>query len=285
MPTNRTLQENELLFQQATKKKEDAAPGSLRSPGQLPSPVHRGEQHQPGQHMLNVYLTLLVILCLAALGSLSLAPHLLPSAFLHNQPLSPLPVASGAPVSGGACTAAPSDLHYLPPASTSTQNDSQVWSQAGYTKQDLASASACAASFVITYLSFDATQAQTFVACATLLSAGGQQRFSGHASNRPADLHEDPLWQASMQKQQVRQSAQTSPPVLLMAAFEQERMLAWMQVNYQLTIHRGAEAFTLTDAMTVLVISFPRNAPHKGSGWQVSDWRSGNEAFPPASPL
>ena len=151
--------------------------------------------------------------------------------------------------------------------------------------QDFAYARACAASFTVAYLSFDFNQASTFEASVSMLSIGGQRRFYGHASNRAADSRLDPLWRASIQKEQLRQSAQAYPPVLLKAQFGHERMLAWMQIHYQLTINGNDGVFNRDDYITVLVISAPPNAPKKGTGWQVSDWRDGNGVFDPATPL
>ncbi len=292
MSTNKSTNRDRLLLQQGmqqqrTRKTEGSILKPLLPTGSVPFPIYRNARDQQEHPILKIMLTLLVILCIYCLGSLSLAPHLLPSAFFHNQPSSPLPLSTGMAGGGGKCNAVPADVHYLPPVSGTPQNSTlpQLWLQAGYNEQDFASASACAASFLMVYLSFDFNQAQTFVACTAMLSAGGQQRFYGHASNRPADIRVDQLWRSSVQKQQQRQSAQTSLPILLKAQFDHARMLAWMQIHYQLIIHRSYEVFSRDDYMTVLVVSVPHNILQKGSGWQISDWRDGSGVFEPATPL
>lgn len=304
MSTNKPPTRNEPLLQQSMetqgmRKAGNPAPGSLLPGGAVIVPGRRPAQASQEHHILKVFLTLLVILCIYCLGSFPLISYTIapllsstPSSTLPSSTSSPakslvLPSPTQAPAEGGKCNVAPTDLHYLPPPSGTAQNGPlpQIWSQAGYNEQDFASASACAASFLIAYQSFDSSQAQTFVACTSMLSTGAQQRFFGQTASRPADIHADQFWRASIQKQQIRQSAQTSAPVLLKAQFDQQRMFAWMLVPYQLTLHRYDEEFTYNNSMTVLVISFPRNNPQQGSVWQVSDWQNGSVIFDPERPL
>src|SRR5438034_2080674 len=267
MPNDRTTHVDKLLLHPGMQQKGTNQTGSaiarpLLSARPVPAPVYRDVRNQGEHPILKILFTLLVILCMYCLGSLSLASHLLPSAFFHSQLLSSSPsLAASTADGGGECTAAPNNLNYLPPLPGATQDSAlpQGWLKAGYNDKDFAYARACAASFTVAYLSFDFNHASTFEASESMLSTGGQQRFYGHASKRSADSRLDPLWRASIQKEQLRQSAQTYPPVLLQAQFEHERMLAWMQIHYQLTIYRSNGVFNRDDYMTVLVISAPRN--------------------------
>jgi hypothetical protein len=280
LPTKR----DGLLFQQSAQQHAARKTGGSSPQPIGMSPVPAGQDLQ-AHSVLKMLFTLLLIICVYCLGSFSLAPHLLASSFFSNQLSSSSPPSTGAvAVEGGKCDAVPTDLHYLPsvPGAVPNGTSSPVWFQAGYSKEDFASASACAASFLISYFSFDFRQAQTFVACTSLLSAGGQQRFYGRASNRPANIHIDPFWRASIQQQQLHQSAQVSSPTLLRAQFNNQRMFAWMQVHYQLTIYRNDEVLGDDDDMTVLVVSVPSQ---KQTAWQVSDWRNGSEIFNLATPF
>lgn len=250
--------------------------------GSTPS-AHLPEQHAQKQRTLKNFFLLLAILCLYGIGTFPLAAHLLLSS--HRSQSTPSSSTPGITVKEGKCPTDSTNLPYLPSAPASIPSEaSQVWSQAGYSKEDLTSASSCAASFLLAYLSFDYRQTQTFVACTSMLSAGGQERFYGHAADSSADMHGDPFWSASMQEQQVRQSAQVRSPVLQQAQFKNERMFAWMQVQFQLTIYRGNEVLNNSDDITVLVISVPHEASQKQTLWQISDWRNGNGAFNLATP-
>lgn len=244
--------------------------------GSLSIAVVHEERERRERHTLKILLTLLLIVCLYSLGSLSLAPHLLSASFFNAQAASP-----PASVGGGACTATPTDLRYLPPTSGDAPSLQlpTIWGQAGFTNDDFATAQACAASFVSTYQSFDANQPATFEACVSMLSAGAQQRFYGRAAGQgQPDNRMDSFWRASMQKQQISESARVSAPGLLLARFTDNRMLVWMQVHYQLTILRNGEKLIRDDSLTVLVASIP-DGKHK---WQVSAWKdsSGNSTFP-----
>jgi hypothetical protein len=289
MPTHKSAKRDRLLLQQGGRQQSARKGGwsTRKSPFSAPiasSPFGGNTRNQQEHRILRILLTLLAILCIYCLGSLSLAPSLLPSTFFQNHPAAS---STGITIGGGECPPAPTDLHYLPSVPGTSEKDTlpQLWFQAGYNEQDFASAITCAASFLLAYLSFDFNKAQTFVTCTAMLSVGGQQRFYGHASHRSADNRVDQLWRASIQKQQIQQSTQIRSPLLLKAQFDQKRMLAWMQIHYQLTIHRSYEVFGRDDTMTVLIVSVPHSTSHERPGWQVSDWRDGNGAFALAMPL
>src|SRR5262245_36799639 len=108
-----------------------------RTAGQ-PEPQSTEKERQE-RRTLRILFALLLIICLYSLGSFSLAPHLLPASFFGAQPSPSSRTTSPAAVGGGACTAAPSDIQYLPanpgPAQSATPLPS-TWSQAGFNQED-----------------------------------------------------------------------------------------------------------------------------------------------------
>src|SRR5260370_38775586 len=100
MSTNKSTNRDRLLLQQGmqqqrTRKTEGSILKPLLPTGSVPFPIYRNARDQQEHPILKIMLTLLVILCISCLGSLSLTPHLLPSAFFHNQPSPPQPFATG----------------------------------------------------------------------------------------------------------------------------------------------------------------------------------------------
>jgi hypothetical protein len=289
-PRNSHMQ---LPFPSESRQQDGGTSGRETLPSPSTPPPSHGENRQ--QYTLKIFLTLLVSICLYALGSFSLAPHLLPAAFFQSPQTAQTKLAQAnstqqaKPVGGGACHARPGDMHYLPAgkggsakASQSSQLP-QAWRKAGLNEEDFAYAQACAASFLIAYQSFDSNKPPTFESTASLLSIGGQQRFYGRGTSKTSDVRMNPYWRASMQKQQLRQSARVNAPALLQAQSLNGRVLVWMSLHYQLTISRGNQTLTSSSDMAVLLASVPQE---KGrTAWQVSYWQDGNALFPVPKPL
>jgi hypothetical protein len=278
----------QLPFPSESRQQGEGTSGSETLPSPSTPPPSHGENRQ--QYTLKIFLTLLVSICLYALGSFSLAPHLLPATFFQStQTAQATPTAKLKPVGGGACHAMPGDIHYLPAgkggnaqASQSSQLP-QAWRKAGLNEEDFAYAQACTASFLIAYQSFDSNKPPTFESTASLLSVGAQQRFYGRGASKTSDVRMNPYWRASMQKQQLRQSARVNAPALLQAQSLNGRVLVWMSLHYQLTTYRGSQTLTSSSDMAVLLASIPQE---KGrTAWQVSYWQDGNTLFPVPKPL
>jgi hypothetical protein len=263
-----------------------------------PIPAHQLQAGSVSPHppTLQVVFFLLLTICLGSLGAFSLTPYLLPdtsssSAIISSRPapkliptvapLTPTPFTD--PFLEGECTATPRDMKYLP--STQGQTDAQslpaAWSQAGRTQRDFAYAQACAASFVITYQTFDSDYLKTLGASTYMFTNGAKQRFN-------SDHHMDPMWRASLQKQHHQQTAQAATPGLFATRYTNGRLLVWIVVPYRTSIQIDNSPHIVQDAQfTVLLVAVPTNIQIQktGTGWQVSQWVDGSVLFEPPDPL
>jgi hypothetical protein len=264
-------------------------PGTSLSPVQgVPALPLRSVQESQKTHTLQIWALLLIIICLGSLGSLSLVPYMLPSLVHHtttraqvhpSTPIVPTPIIG--PFTESECTATPQNMKYLP---TSGKTDDKTlpltWFQAGRSQKDFANAEACAASFVITYQTFDSGHLQTLEASISMLTDGAKQRFYGNAPNTQADRHMDPMWRANLQKEQVQQVAQVGEPGLLGSQYTNGRLLVWMVVPCRLSIQvAGGKPIVEDVQFTVLLVGVPINAQGTGTGWQVSQWQDGSVLF------
>jgi len=267
-------------------------PGTSLSPVQdVPAlPLHDVQESQKTR-ALQIWASLLIIICLGSLGSLSLVPYILPSLVHHTMTtraqahpstsIVPTPTPIIGPFTESECTATPQNMKYLP---TSGKTDDKTlpltWFQAGRSQKDFANAEACAASFVITYQTFDSGHLQTLEASISMLTDGAKQRFYGNAPNTRADTHMDPMWRANLQKEQVQQVAQVGEPGLLGSQYTNGRLLVWMVVPCRLSIQvAGSKPIVEDVQFTVLLVGVPINAQGTGTGWQVSQWHDGSILF------
>ncbi len=214
---------------------------------------------------MRLWFWLLVVLVAGGLGSLSLAPHLL--AF--------------EPLAGGECSTLSSSITYI--SQDDQQAVSPAWLNAGRDEQDLANAQACAASFVISYQTFDSNFPKTLEACTTLLTADAQDRFYGRAPGLAADTHMDAQWRTLSQQEQ--QTAKVALPALLDSRYVNGRFVVWMKVPYQLFVQHYTQRSFQQGVFTVLLVAVPAGIYHQGTGWQVAAWQEGGKIFTPLTPL
>jgi hypothetical protein len=248
------------------------SPVDRNHPSQLPQ-LATGESQN-----LRILLLLLFAICLVSLGSLSLVPNWLPASSTEaHKP----PVAATAVPPGGECTMI--DITYLPkPEGQSLPPAS--WRDTGRSKEEFALLQGCAASFVITYQSFDATHLKTLEASVPMLSAGAQKRFyAPEIHGTPNRRMKDDLWRAGIQRTRLQQQAQAARPRLIQASQMQGRLAAWLVVPYQISIKRNNQSNVQAGDYTVLLVE--RIPKGDGTGWQVSDWREGSKPFVPPDPL
>jgi hypothetical protein len=258
----------------------------------LPPPDMR-ESHKA--HNIQLWISLLVVICLGGLGSLSLVPSMLPG-LIHNNntadrpiqttylatPILPTPTPFNGPFIESECTATPKNTKYLSSSGSSGQALPLEWLQAGRDQKDFANAQACAATFINTYLTFNAANPITFEASVPMLTDGAKQRFYGNAPNTQPNSHMDPMWRAALLKQQIQQSAQSSQPGLLGARYTNGKLLVWMVVSCQVMIQAaGSKPVIENDQYTVLLLGVPINTQKTGTGWQVSQWQEGCTQFVP----
>ncbi len=160
-----------------------------------------------------------------------------------------------------------------------------MWITTGHSKQDLANAQACAASFAIAYETIDANDFRTLETSTSLMSSGAQLRFYGRISSVNADTRMDPLWRAIIQKQNLKQTAQVQQPRLLDIRSLNNRFFAWMLVPYSLSLQRNDQTLSRDAQLTVLLVNVTSQNSNTGTGWQVSGWQDGDALFAVPSPV
>lgn len=259
---------------------QQSTPYNTRRAGEVyipPSSLEDAQRERSEyQRNIKLWLLLLIIICLAGLGSITVV----------NTP----PAHKTTPVTSftnGACTATSQTINYL--ADNHPMKDDpkvlQAWSQASRTNTDLANVKACAAAFVDAYQTFDANKPQTFETCTSMLSIAAKQRFYG-ANGQQADNHIDPMRRASFQKQGLQQSAQATQPMLLNISHTNGRVLAWLVVPYHLSSQMaGGNSLVQNNTITVLLVSTQVDAQSTGTGWQVVAWQNGDQQFDPPTTL
>ena len=221
-----------------------------------------------------LYLTrfsihLLVVLCLGALASFSLAPH-----FLTQKPYVNI---TRSTYTDGVCTTQPQAIDYVQKTSTSqmTMPVPSSWAKAGKNSQQFALAQACAAAFTIAYETIDINTPASLSNATSMLSSTGKQHFFAASGTEPKDTHLDPTWQAQARKEHLQQSAQ---------------MLSKAQLQTVLTNHKGFSAIFITNYQLTTRISGKSTTQHKylivvlapvltapsdiSTGWQIVDWYS-----------
>jgi hypothetical protein len=246
---------------------------------------------QQAVHTLRIVLLLLAIICLGSLGAIPLAPDFLPTSFF----IAPATISKQATVKptptptpmlpGGECTATSQQMKYLSSAQTATPTPPPMWFTTGHSKQDLANAQACAASFVIAYETIDANDFRTLEASTSMLSSGAQSRFYGRIPSVSADTRMDPLWRAIIQKQNLKQTAQVQQPGLLDVRSINNRFFAWMLVPYSLSLQRNDQTLSRNAQLTVLLVNVTSQSSDAGTGWQVSGWQDGDGLFAVPNPV
>jgi hypothetical protein len=291
MPTNASTDMKDLIVysEQQSAPDSSSAGNTSAPPAQDAGRLHRF-------HSLQLWSSLLLIICLGSLGSLSLAPYMLPAQInpptataLPIKKPSPAPtVVTSTPIVGAfresECTATSRSMKYLPVLSGKPVDKPlpPAWDEAGRSQKDLPDAKACAASFIVAYQSFNANNPRTFETSTPMLTDGARQRFYGTASHTEPDRYMDPIWQAAMQQKSVQQTAQASEPTFLDAQYTNGRLLVWMAVLYQRSIFiDGNQPIIENIQTTVLLVNVPINVQKTGTGWQVSQWRDGRAVFEP----
>jgi hypothetical protein len=240
------------------------------------NPSPRGAPGPPQRGDVQLWLWLLVLICLAGLGSLTLTP----------QPL----VSSVAPqvqpaLQGGECNSTPNDINYLSSGQDNTGAPPQMWSAAGLNAQQFAYAQACAAAFVTDYQTFDSANSRSLETATYMLTQGARERFYGQPPRISPDNHMNPLWRATVQRKQLKQIARVRKPILLQVRRTQGNILVWLIVPYQLSLYFGDQLIVDNDDYTVLLVAVPPHIQHRGTGWQVSAWSDGSTLFAPPDPL
>jgi len=252
-------------------------------------------------HSIQIWVALLLVICLGSLGSFSLAPYILPGLIQKHDttgtrikttimatPIASTPTLSKGSFTESECTATPQNTKYSPPSSETTGDQALPleWLQAGRTQQDFANAQACAATFIMTYQSFNTKDPKTFESSVSMLTGGAKQRFYGSALNTRTDTHMDPMWRAALLKQQIQQTTQVSQPSLLKSHYTNKQLLVWMVVPCQITIQQaGNKPVTESNQFSVLLVSVPLNTQKTETGWQISQWQEGRTEFDPLYPL
>ncbi|MBO0795541.1 MAG: hypothetical protein J2P36_32010, partial [Ktedonobacteraceae bacterium] len=192
---------------------------------------------------------------------------------------------------GGMCTTPPQQIKYLP--SKENPAPSNDWTNAGGTKNDFTNAQACAAQFMLTYLTFDINDTKSLEKSVPMLSVGGKKRFYNHDSDLPID-YMDPAWRASAQKQHLSQTAMVMKPTEVYVQTQNQKFLAWMHIHCKVTVKIDGQSQSHEADYTVLLVKVPLTQDDnnnndqktiKGIGWQVSKWRSGSSNYPPPDPL
>jgi hypothetical protein len=253
-------------------------------------------------HSLQLWSSLLLIICLGSLGSLSLAPYILPRQVTPSKTIT-IPIKKTLPASTvsvptpivgpfreSECTATPKSIKYLPVLSGQSVDKTlpPAWSQAGLSKKDLPYAKACAASFIVAYQTFNANNPKTFETSTSMMTDGARQRFYGTAPDAhiQPDRYMDPMWRAAMQQKNVQQTTQASAPTFLDAQYTNGRLLVWMAVLYQRSILiEGNQPVVENIQTTILLVNVPINVQKTGTGWQVSQWQDGKAVFEPPALL
>ncbi len=241
----------------------------------------RGVPVNQERHVLTLILVLLIIISIGALGSLTLAPHLLSRA--TNAP------DSATVFRDGVCSTTEQQMRYLSqPQDAATLKLPASWTNAGLSASDIPDARACAASFIKSYQSFDSKDPRTLDASTTVLTATAKQRFYKGDAKKRADTHMDSAWRASIQKHHLQQTAQIAAPTLTTTESLNNLLLAWFLVPARLSTQNDGQTFTQEHQYTVLLvrnISRRASKPGKGTGWSVAEWREGKDAFSPTFPL
>jgi hypothetical protein len=211
-------------------------------------------------------IQLLIIICLGALASFSLAPYFI------------VPITQNPPVgnqySDGICTAKPQDIKYL---QQPTENKPAtvlpvVWSQTGQNSQDLESAQACVAAFASAYETFNIKQASSLTAATSMLSASAKERFFQGTSTLSKDPRVDAQWLAQAQKNQLQQSAQildTAALQTVVKSSKAETVSASFIVTYQLVTKSAGKSSTKQQQLLVFLAETSKSA-----SWQVINWES-----------
>lgn len=254
---------------------------------------HHITHDQKENHKIPLWAQLLIIICLASLGALSLAPSLFPNIVHLTASIQPSSISRNSILATvtssfeeSECTVQSSNMKYVSsPAKRAKDNLlPPIWFQTGHTQKDLAYVKACAASFVSAYQTFNADNPQTFETCVYMLTDGGKQRFYGSAPNQQPDKHMLPMWRASIQQQNVQQTTQISESLFITAQYISNKLIVWMLVSYQLSISVASSLPIAKNAQTtVLLVAVPINK--EGTGWQVSQWQDGNIPFKPSALL
>lgn len=249
--------------------------------GPPPSPTRKGKRTRQGPDF-KLWLLLLLVICLGGIGSFPLVSIRLPNTtgLPGTQPTQQPSTA------GGKCTATPQEIKYeLTTQQTPPPALPADWSKAGRQQSDLGYAQACAASFVLAYQKFSASDPKTFETSVPLLSEGAKQRFYGRVTNIKSDPHMEPLWRANVQKHHMQQQAQVGIPTLLDARYTRGKLLAWLLVPYKIFTQMDEDSIEQGLQMTVLLVGVPFNPQDAGTGWQVSDWKSEQTVFAEPDPL
>jgi hypothetical protein len=289
-------------------------------------------------------LVLLIIICIASVGSLSLAPHLLPldsqtqttpvpkysdgQCDSHADPdkiqyvslssPSTLPNTSTRPSKTSGIMPTPSinkkhslnittidtgagglsissemgheSLNHLqakptqappPPTPAPSSTLGQLpgnWYTEGLTADDARYVAACAATFVKTYHTYDATNPQTFESAVYMLSAQAKKNFylGGPDDTYHTHLRMLPNWQNAAESQQQAEQATVGEPTIQDATTVIPIHTVTVKVGYHLIKQRGGQTTTpriYYDTVILRNTSPSPTLPKQKIGWQVIAWQ------------
>lgn len=225
----------------------------------------------PEIYTIQLAISLLVMICLAALASFSLAPSFLTKVSLTGQPVQKtLASSTTSKYSDGICTTNPQGISYQQQPKPTKSPPPAAWSNIGLTSQDLTNAQICAGSFTNAYETFDIKQASSLTAATPMLSVSAKQHFFAGTVTEPKDPHVDATWLTQAQKEQLQQSAALLKPAVLQTAVKTSQagtVTASFIVSYTLTTTSSGRSSTKQQQLLIYVA-------RAAAGWQVIDWKS-----------
>jgi len=246
--------------------------------------------HQEHWHLTKL-LALLIVICIASLGSLSVAQHFLPQG--PTVAITPTPK-----YDDGRCDADPAQMTYVPLASHSGSSRAPSsspnalspkttpspigplpsdWTLNGFNNTDAAYVQACAASFVKQYHTYDASNPQTFQNAIYMLSTHAKKLFylGGIEDTDNIHLRMLPNWQHTAQQQQQIEQATVDRPIIHSIASVGPQHIVTVKVGYNLQKQTNGivTAFTYNDTVILQNTTPSPKLPNEKTGWQVIDWK------------
>lgn len=220
-------------------------------------------------HYAQKILFLLIVLCLACLGSLHIARQHFQDYITNANRLALL-------YPEGVCQTHPDTLSYVEDiVSINGVPLPSAWGKAQLTANDLAYAQACAASFISLYQTFDFKNPGTLDTTVASLSASAKMRFYEGSTGQKASFRVNEAWLAHIQATQKKQTVRVSLPVLIDFQNYDENIFIAMRVYYQTTLYTGEDVSKQVFQDTIYLMRTTLNMAQGGTGWQIIDWTNG----------
>jgi hypothetical protein len=164
-----------------------------------------------------------------------------------------------------------------PPQSSTLSSLPANWYSDGLTADDARYVAACAATFVQTYHTYDASNPQTFENAVYMLSAQAKKTFHLGGPNDQYNIHLRMLssWQNTAESRQQVEQATVAMPTIKVLSTVLPTYTVTVDVGYNLAKQTDNQATTLVEHDTVILqnTSPSPGLPQQKIGWQVIAWQ------------